>query len=145
TKPVLIGPTTYLTLGKVADGSDTDKFALFDRLLPVYVDIVEKLVAAGAEWIQIDEPIFALDLNDTQRQLLTQTYAALGQIAGARILVANYFGELRDNLDTFATLPVAALHIDAVRGVAEVEAVAGKIGADTLLSVGVVDGRNVWK
>src|SRR5699024_10194716 len=134
TKPVLIGPASYLTLGKVVDGSDTDKFALFERLLPVYVEIVEKLVAAGAEWIQLDEPIFALDLNDTQRQLLTKTYDTLSQVAGARILVANYFGELRDNLDTFTALPVAALHIDAVRGVAEVEAVANKLGADTQLS-----------
>src|SRR5699024_1893567 len=145
TKPVLIGPATYLTLGKVVNGSDADKFDLFERLLPVYVEVVEKLVEAGADWIQIDEPIFALDLDNTQRQLLARSYDALSQVAGARILVANYFGELRDNLDLFVSLPVAGLHIDAVRGAAEVEAVAGRIGGETQLSVGVVDGRNVWK
>ncbi len=145
TKPVLIGPATYLTLGKVADGSETDKFALIDQLLPVYVQIVEKLAEAGAEWVQIDEPIFALDLNDAQRDIIKKTYAELAKVKGVKILVTNYFGELRDNMELFTSLPVTGLHIDAVRGVKEIEPIAARLGDDKYLSVGVVDGRNVWK
>src|SRR5699024_6302943 len=115
------------TLGKVIDGSDTDKFALIDQLLPVYVQIIERLIEAGAEWVQFDEPIFALDLNDAQRDIIRKTYAALAEIEGARILVANYFGELRDNRELFTSLPVAGLHIDAVRGREEIEPLAARL------------------
>src|SRR5699024_11094544 len=119
TSPVLIGPATYLTLGKVTDESGLDKFALADQLIPVYVEILEKLASAGAEWVQIDEPIFALDLNDAQRRVIQQAYDALSKVSGLKILVTNYFGDLRDNMDLFTGLPVAGLHIDAVRGAQE--------------------------
>src|SRR5699024_2598812 len=145
TSPVLIGPATYLTLGKVTDESGLDKFALADQLIPVYVEILEKLASAGAEWVQIDEPIFALDLNDAQRRVIQQAYDALSKVSGLKILVTNYFGDLRDNMDLFSGLPVAGLHIDAVRGAQEVGNIAAKLDGDKLLSVGVVDGRNIWK
>ncbi|AWN15735.1 5-methyltetrahydropteroyltriglutamate--homocysteine S-methyltransferase [Salinisphaera sp. LB1] len=145
TKPVLIGPATYLTLGKVTDGSELDKFALADQLIPVYVEILDRLAAAGAEWVQIDEPILSLDLSAAQRAVIEQTYAALSRVGDLRIMVTNYFGELRDNLDLFTSLPVEALHIDAVRGAGELETVAARLPAGVRLSVGIVDGRNVWK
>src|SRR5699024_9602585 len=91
TKPVLIGPATYLTLAKVVDGSSGDKFALIDQLLPVYVQILERLAEAGAEWVQFDEPIFALDLNAAQRDAISKAYAALTQVSGVKVMVANYF------------------------------------------------------
>ncbi|HET7314660.1 MAG TPA: 5-methyltetrahydropteroyltriglutamate--homocysteine S-methyltransferase, partial [Salinisphaera sp.] len=145
TKPVLIGPATYLTLGKVADGSNLDKFELADQLIPVYVEILDRLAAAGAEWVQIDEPIFSLDLTDAQREVIAKTYETLSRVGDLKIMVANYFGELRDNLDLFVNLPVAALHIDGLRGASEIETVAARLAGDTKLSIGAVDGRNIWK
>jgi len=145
TKPVMVGPATYLTLGKVTDGSDLDKFGLADSLIDVYVQIAEKLAAAGAEWLQIDEPIFSLDLNDTQREVIKKAYAKLSQVDGIKIMVANYFGQLADNMELFTSLPVAGLHIDAVRGVKEAEVVAARLDDEKYLSVGIVDGRNIWK
>jgi len=145
TKPVMVGPATYLSLGKVTDGSGMDKFELADALIPIYVEIAEQLAAEGAQWLQLDEPIFSLDLNDAQREVIKKAYSALAQVEGIKILVANYFGELRDNLELFTSLPVAGLHIDAVRGVKEAQTVATRLDDQTWLSVGVVDGRNVWK
>ncbi|GAB3673889.1 5-methyltetrahydropteroyltriglutamate--homocysteine S-methyltransferase [Salinisphaera aquimarina] len=145
TKPVMVGPATYLSLGKITDGSDMDKFALADALIPVYVEIAEKLAAEGAQWLQLDEPIFSLDLDNAQRTVIRKAYSALAQVKGIKILVANYFGELRDNLELFTSLPVAGLHIDAVRGVKEAETVATRLDDQKWLSVGIVDGRNVWK
>ena len=145
TKPVLVGPATYLSLGKVTDGSELDKFTLADQLIGVYVEIVEKLAAAGAEWVQIDEPIFALDLNDAQREVIKKAYDALAAVKGVKIMVANYFGELRDNMELFTSLPVAGLHIDVVRGIKEAEVVAARLDDEKYLSVGIIDGRNIWK
>jgi 5-methyltetrahydropteroyltriglutamate--homocysteine methyltransferase len=147
-KPVLIGPVTYLTLGKVHDAKNPtfDRFSLLDRLLPVYEEIIRKLAAQGAEWIQIDEPIFALDLNEFQRDALVETYARLQAAAGTtKLLVATYFGELRDNLPLFLSLPVAGLHVDAVRGEAELDEILANFPKEKILSLGVVDGRNIWK
>jgi len=145
TKPVMVGPATYLSLGKVTDGSGMNKFELADELIAVYVKIAVNLAAEGAEWLQLDEPIFALDLNDDQREVIKKAYAALAEVRGIKILVANYFGELRDNMELFTSLPVAGLHIDAVRGVKEAAAVATRLSDEKWLSVGIVDGRNVWK
>lgn len=145
TKPVMVGPATYLTLGKVTDGSGLNKFDLADSLIDVYVQIAEKLAAQGAEWLQIDEPIFSLDLDDTQRAVIEKAYAKLAQVEGIKIMVANYFGQLADNRELFTSLPVAALHIDAVRGIKEAEVVAARLGDEKYLSVGIIDGRNIWK
>ena len=145
TKPVMVGPATYLTLGKVTDGSDLNKFDLADSLIDVYVQIAEKLAADGAEWLQIDEPIFSLDLDDTQRGVIEKAYARLAQVDGIKIMVANYFGGLADNMELFTALPVAALHIDAVRGLKEAEVVAARLDDSKYLSVGIIDGRNIWK
>ena len=118
---------------------------LLDGLLPVYEDILKRLSALGAEWIQIDEPVFALDLTARQLEAIKKTYERLSKASGAQLMVASYFGELRSNLQTFVQLPVAALHIDAVRGAGEVAEIARSIGSRKLLSVGVIDGRNIWK
>jgi 5-methyltetrahydropteroyltriglutamate--homocysteine methyltransferase len=147
TKPVLIGPVTYLLLGKADSGQPAfDRLALLDRLLPVYAEILQRLARQGAEWVQLDEPVFALDLTEAQRAALRRSCAALAHAApGLKLLVASYFGELRGNLDTFLGLPAAALHVDAVRGAGEIDAVLAGLPADKLLSIGIVDGRNVWK
>ena len=147
-KPVLIGPVSYLTLGKVQDSENPefDRFELLEKLLPVYEEILAKLASQGAEWIQLDEPVLTLDLTDRQRDAFVETYQRLSKAAGsAKLLVATYFGELRENLPLFLSLPVAALHFDAVRGVTEVDRLLEQFPHDKILSLGVVDGRNIWK
>ncbi|HEX3731083.1 MAG TPA: 5-methyltetrahydropteroyltriglutamate--homocysteine S-methyltransferase [Opitutaceae bacterium] len=148
TKPVLVGPVTWLLLSKPEAGAPAgfDPLALLDRLLPVYAEILRRLAEQGAEWVQLDEPVFALDLTEAQRAALARAYAALRAAApGLQLLVASYFGELRGNLAAFADLPVAALHLDAVRGGAELGALLERLPAGRRLSLGVVDGRNIWR
>jgi len=147
-KPVLIGPVTYLSLGKVQDSRnpDFDPFTLLDQLVGVYEEIICKLAAQGAQWIQIDEPVFALDLTDTQRAAFRTAYDRLAKAKGsARLMVATYFGGLRDNLGDYLSLPVDALHFDFVRGAEDLEAVLASFPKDKILSAGIVEGRNVWK
>ena len=148
TKPVLIGPATYLALGKVHDAQNPhfNRFELLDRLLPVYVEVLRRLESLGAEWVQLDEPIFSLDLTGEQRIALATTYATLAAAAPKlRLLVANYFGGLRENLPDFLRLPVHALHVDLVRAPDELDAILRDFPKDKFLSVGLVDGRNIWR
>lgn len=147
-KPVLIGPVTYLTLGKVQDtkNPDFDSFTLLDGLVSVYERVIGTLADAGAQWIQLDEPVFSLDLNDTQRTALKAAYERLAHVKGnAKLLVTTYFGGTRDNLDAFLALPVDALHFDFVRGAEDIDPVLAKFPKDKILSVGIVEGRNIWK
>ncbi|HSY53684.1 MAG TPA: 5-methyltetrahydropteroyltriglutamate--homocysteine S-methyltransferase [Opitutaceae bacterium] len=148
TKPVLIGPVTYLTLGKVHDTGHPhfNRFELLERLLPVYVEVLQRLESLGAEWVQLDEPIFSLDLTGGQRIALATTYTKLAAaVPKLRLLVANYFGGLRDNLPDFLRLPVHALHVDLVRAPDELDAILREFPKDKFLSVGLVDGRNIWR
>ena len=147
TKPVLVGPVTYLTLGKVVgQHSGFDRFSLLDRLLPVYVQILERLAALGAEWVQLDEPIFALDLDPSQRAALANAYAILAaMVPRVRLMVTNYFGGLGANRRDFLRLPVHALHVDLVRAPEELDAIVQELPAGVQLSLGIVDGRNVWR
>jgi 5-methyltetrahydropteroyltriglutamate--homocysteine methyltransferase len=148
TKPVLIGPVTYLTLGKVHDAQHPqfNRFELLERLLPVYVEVLRRLEALGAEWVQLDEPVFSLDLTGEQRSALATAYATLAAAAPKlRLLVANYFGGLHENLADFLRLPVHALHVDLVRAPDELDAILREFPRDKSLSVGLVDGRNIWR
>lgn len=147
-KPTLIGPLSYLALGKVQDPRhpDFDRFELLEALLPVYEEVLGRLAGQGAGWIQLDEPALALDLTPDQRSRYLPAYERLARAAGrAKLLVATYFGGLRDNLPVFLGLPVASLHYDAVRGADGLEALLASFPDDKVLSLGVVDGRNVWK
>jgi 5-methyltetrahydropteroyltriglutamate--homocysteine methyltransferase len=145
TKPVLIGPLTYLFLGKSHD-EGFDRLALLDRVLPVYAEILQRLVAQGAEWIQIDEPILALDLDPEWRAAFAGCYRILRAAApGVKLLLATYFGELRDNAALAASLAVDALHLDVTRAERELEAILALIPAPMILSLGIVDGRNIWR
>lgn len=147
-KPVIVGPLTYLTLGKEIDAAESfDRFDLAGALVPVYVQLLKRLVKEGAGRVQIDEPALALDLSERQRALVRQAFATFAnEVPELDIQVATYFGELRDNLDTLLDLPVDAIHLDAVRGGAEVDEVAAGIAdSDKTLSLGLIDGRNVWK
>ncbi|MFC7525260.1 5-methyltetrahydropteroyltriglutamate--homocysteine S-methyltransferase [Parapedobacter sp. GCM10030251] len=145
TKPVLLGPLTYLLLGKEKE-ADFDRLDLIDRLLPVYEEIIAKLSKAGAEWVQFDEPFLALDINDKVRALYQTVYSRLSAAAkGIKIIVATYFESLRENAQTALDLPVQALHVDLVRGENQLNDLLPLLPDGLILSVGVVDGRNIWK
>ena len=150
TKPVLIGPVTFLLLGK-ARTARFDRLTLLDALLPVYADVLARLAAAGATWVQLDEPCLSLDRTPAERAAFVRAYRFLAERAPKiKILVATYFAALDDNLPTALELPVAGLHVDAVRASSRVDALlqawpAGGGREGKVLSLGVIDGRNIWK
>lgn len=148
TKPVLIGPLTYLYLGKTQD-EGVDRLQFLDRLLPVYTEVLKRLAAAGAEWIQIDEPILAVDLDPDWQQAFFSTYTTIREaIPSVNIVLATYFGELRENATVATSLPVNVLHVDLTRALspgAELDSLLALIPSSLSLSLGVVDGRNIWR
>jgi 5-methyltetrahydropteroyltriglutamate--homocysteine methyltransferase len=141
TRPVLLGPVTWLTLAK---GRDVAPLSLLDAVLPVYEEVLAQLARAGADWVQIDEPCLVLDLDDDQRAALRQAYKRLS-VNGPKVMLATYFGALGDNLELATDLPVHGLHIDLVRAPEQLDAVWQRARPDLLLSLGVIDGRNVWR
>lgn len=145
TKPVLLGPFTFLKLGKI-HGKDFDRYRLLPDLTEVYVEGLQRLASAQAEWVQLDEPALALDLTATERSLLLQVYSQLAAAAPTlKFLVATYFNALGDNLSTFAQLPVHALHVDATHSEGELKELIPALGPDKILSLAVVSVRNIWR
>lgn len=142
TRPVLVGPVTLLLLGKSVDGSS--RLALLPRLLLAYKAVLEALIAAGAKEVQLDEPVLATDLSAEWKRAFEAAYTELGQLP-VTITVATYFGALGDNLDLAVTLPVTGLHIDLVRAPGQLDEVLAVLPPEKTLSLGVVDGRNVWR
>ncbi|MDD2054358.1 5-methyltetrahydropteroyltriglutamate--homocysteine S-methyltransferase [Pseudomonas putida] len=142
-KPVVIGPLTYLWLGK-AKGGEFDKLDLLERLLPLYGQIFQRLAAQGVEWVQIDEPILVLDLPQEWRTAFERAYNHI-QREPLKKLVATYFGGLEENLGLAANLPVDGLHIDLVRAPEQYPIILDRLPAYKVLSLGVVNGRNVWR
>ena len=141
-KPVIVGPVTYLAIGKAKD--DSDKLALLPRLLEAYAELLDTLAAQGVEWVQIDEPLLVTELDADWQHAYNTAYH---QLKGCRVklLLATYFGQLLENQYLAANLPVAGLHIDAVNGRADVTPLLGLMPAHKVLSLGVIDGRNIWK
>ncbi len=142
-KPVIIGPLTYLWLGK-AKGGEFDKLELLDRLLPLYGQIFQRLAAQGVEWVQIDEPILVLDLPQDWKNAFERAYNLI-QRDPLKKLLATYFGGLEENLGLAANLPVDGLHIDLVRAPEQFPTILDRLPAYKVLSLGVVNGRNVWR
>ena len=146
-KPVIIGPLTYLALGKTkgdAAKADADKLALLPRLLPVYVDLLTTLASHGIEWVQIDEPLLVTELSPAWQRAYVTAYDTLAN-GKVKVLLATYFGPLLDNLALACTLPVQGLHLDAVNARTEVDTVMAQLPPDRVLSLGVINGRNIWK
>jgi 5-methyltetrahydropteroyltriglutamate--homocysteine methyltransferase len=142
-KPVLLGPLSYLWLGKVkSDGFD--RLDLLDNLIPAYQELLQALADTGAKWIQIDEPILVLDLPTEWKNAFEKTYHRL-QHKNLSILLATYFGGLEDNVTTAINLPVGGLHIDLVRSPEQLATVIDRLSPHKILSLGVIDGRNIWK
>ncbi|HLR14136.1 MAG TPA: 5-methyltetrahydropteroyltriglutamate--homocysteine S-methyltransferase [Burkholderiaceae bacterium] len=147
-KVVIPGPLSWLWLGKgdafEAGPADEGKLALLDRLVPVYKEVLTRIRDLGVEWVQIDEPILALDLSDAWKQAYAGVYEALST-TGVSILLATYFEGLRDNLTVLDGLQVAGVHVDLVRAPDQLQPVADALRDDQVLSAGVIDGRNIWR
>ena len=140
-KVALIGPLTFLWLGKE---HGIERLGLLAQLLPVYKSLLQQLKLAGAQWVQIDEPILGLDLTPAWRNAFEPTYWELNQ-AGAQLLLATYFSPLEENLSLACRLPVAGLHVDGVRAAHELTSVCDWLALPKVLSVGIIDGRNIWR
>jgi 5-methyltetrahydropteroyltriglutamate--homocysteine methyltransferase len=142
-RPVILGPVSFLLLSKTADGSD--RLALLDRLIPVYAELLGKLKDAGADWVQVDEPCLVLDQDHDDQAAYRHAYRTLANVKRPSILLATYFGALEDNLSWVTSLPVDGLHIDLVRAPEQFDAVIDSLSSQWVLSLGIVDGRNVWR
>ena len=144
TRPVIIGPVSFLLLGKMRQG-DGDVLELLPKLLPLYQQLLASLKQAGAEWVQMDEPFLALDLTEAQKEAYKTAYAALATGARPALMLTTYFAGLRDNAALAFGLPVEGVHIDLVREPGQLDAALGNIKDKQVLSLGVVNGRNIWK
>lgn len=145
TKPVLIGPVSYLLLGKEKE-TGFDRLDLIENLVPVYVELLKELEAEGAEWIQFDEPFLALDLAEKAKDCFAYAYAKIRKTCpNLKILVTTYFEGIRDNQSIATALPVDALHLDLVRCPTQLEETLAQLPESLSLSLGIVDGRNIWK
>ena len=153
TRPVIVGPVTFLALAKAAEGSP-EGFAPIDRLadlLPVYAQLLEAFAAAGATWVQLDEPALVSDAIDVPADrvyaALTEAYAALAtdlaRPARPAILVGAPYGGLGDALPVLAATDVEGLTLDLVRGTLPTGPIAGLAGKTVV--GGVIDGHNVWR
>jgi 5-methyltetrahydropteroyltriglutamate--homocysteine methyltransferase len=144
-KPVILGPVSYLLLGKEKEAG-FHRISLLKTLLPVYADILNSLQKAGATCVQVDEPCLALDLEEPAKQAFGEAYRCFAQeCPGIKILLASYFGGLGDNLPLACSLPVDTLHVDLVRAPEQLDGVLAQIPDSMSLSLGIVDGRNIWK
>lgn len=144
TKPVLLGIVSYLLLGKEKE-EGFHRIELAERLLPIYKEIIQSLVQAGAETIQIDEPYLVLDLTDKEKETYKEVYNAIKkEFPSTEFILTTYFGALDDNTDLALSLPIDVLHIDLVRGANQLDEILPKFPKNKKLSLGVVNGRNVW-
>jgi 5-methyltetrahydropteroyltriglutamate--homocysteine methyltransferase len=144
TRPVLVGPVTYLMSAKATvPGFST--LELLPSLLVVYSQALDRLAAAGASWVQLDEPCLGTDLDDEARRAVVLAYTTLAAGPAPNLLVATYFSGLADNLELAASLPVAGLHVDLVRDPAQLTGLLDRLDPAAVLSAGVIDGRNVWR
>ncbi len=144
TRPVLLGPVSFVLLGNRGHGGSKDS-DLVQAVADVYTEVLNRLKAEGAVWVQMDEPCLGLDLSPSGCDLYRSAYERLASLAGVKILLATYFSELRENLKTAQSLPVAGLHLDLVRGPGQLSHALDNAPENQLLSLGLVDGRNIWR
>lgn len=145
-KPVLIGPITYLWLGKekASKGATFSRLDLLPRLIPVYQEVLKRLKALGVQWVQFDEPALVTDLPAVWLRALEDAYQKLSQ-SGLKILLATYFESVQEHAKTLQALPVDGVHLDLVRAPGQLETFLAGHRAGKVLSLGVIDGRNVWR
>lgn len=141
-KPVLLGPVSYLFLSKTV-GQEFDKLSLLPNLLTAYADILARFAAQGVQWVQLDEPILALELDGEWQTAITEAYQALST-SKVKILLTSYYGGIAHHQALVSALPIAGLHVDLVTAPDQLAVFANALGQDQILSAGVVNGRNVW-
>jgi 5-methyltetrahydropteroyltriglutamate--homocysteine methyltransferase len=145
TRPVVLGPVSFVLLGKATDPRVT-RSSVLQQILPIYKALLMRLSAEGAEWIQLDEPCLCLDLDATAESMYRDTYAELSKTASLpKFMLTTYFGGLGTNLDLALALGSAGLHLDLVRAPEQLDALLGKHASGLTVSLGLVDGRNVWR
>lgn len=145
TRPVVLGPISFLLLGKMR-GSDASPLSLLPKLLPVYEELLHSLQEVGAEWIQIDEPFLALDLNEETKKAYASAYKRLDDATTSlKFCLTTYFEGLRENTELAFSLPVDAVHLDLVRAPEGLDAALDTIRPEQMLSLGLINGRNIWK
>ncbi len=145
TRPVLLGPVSFVLLGKISEAGQTQRQVL-EAILPLYAELLAQLRAAGAAWVQIDEPCLVLDLDAQAQALYRTAYAYLrAQRALPQWMLATYFGGLKENTQLALELGADGLHLDLVRAPEQLPAVLAALPKNTVLSLGVVDGRNIWR
>ncbi|KIW05101.1 5-methyltetrahydropteroyltriglutamate-homocysteine S-methyltransferase [Verruconis gallopava] len=146
TRPVLLGPVSFLHLGKADRGHTVKPIDLLEKLLPVYVELLQKLKDAGAETVQIDEPILVLDLPKQVKDSFKAAYEKLSAAGLPKVVLATYFGDIVHNFEVMPSInQLYGLHVDLVRNPEQLESVISQLGSTQVLSAGVVDGRNIWK
>ena len=148
TRPVIIGPVSFLHLGKADRGQTKAPIDHLEALLPLYVELLTKLKEAGAEDVQIDEPVLVFDLPEKTKAAFKPAYEKLGSLGdkAPRLLLATYFGDIVHNIDVLPALhSLHGIHIDLVRNPEQADTVISALGPNQVLSAGVVDGRNIWK
>lgn len=141
-KPVLLGPVSYLHLAKTV-GQEFNKLSLLSNLLTAYADILARFAAQGVEWVQLDEPVLALELDTQWQAAIAETYQALSTV-NVKVLLASYYGGIVHHQALVSALPVAGLHLDLVTAPEQLAVFANALRSEQILSVGVVNGRNVW-
>jgi 5-methyltetrahydropteroyltriglutamate--homocysteine methyltransferase len=145
TRPVLLGPVSFVLLGKPTSAR-VSREQVLDAILPLYRELLTRLAAAGADWVQIDEPSLCLDLDNQAQHFYREAYRALMSDASTpQLMLATYFGDLRLNLDLALELGTAGLHLDLVRAPQQLDTVLAKAPLPDKLSLGLVDGRNIWR
>lgn len=140
-KVVIPGPLTFLQLSRVQ--GEASSWTLVDALLPVYQQLLQQLAQQGVEWVQLDEPILATDLTIQQKNTFESVYTRFNA-RSVKLLLASYFGSVADNAELLCRLPVDALHIDVVHGAEQLASVLDKLPSYRILSLGVINGRNIW-
>jgi len=143
TRPVIIGPVSFLLLGKSVDGSN--KIDLLDNLLSAYEDLFSRLKKIGVTDLQIDEPFLVTDLTKNDIQAYIKAYSHLKKFAGSiKLHLATYFESLEENLELALSLDTSSIHLDLVRGKSQLDTALSLINDKQILSLGLVDGRNIW-
>ncbi|MBI2966940.1 MAG: 5-methyltetrahydropteroyltriglutamate--homocysteine S-methyltransferase [Bacteroidetes bacterium] len=145
-KPVLLGPVSFLLSGKEKE-EQFHRLDLLDKLLPVYNETVKRLLGLGAQWIQFDEPFLVTDIDTRTKEAYSFAYSNIAKKGGdkLKILLATYFGGLGKNLKFTMKLPFSALHLDLVRDPGQLDEAISELPSDRILSLGLVDGRNIWR
>lgn len=143
TRPMLIGPVTFLLLSKDRGGGAPLNY--LDPLLDIFGQLLRQLEAAGAKWVQLDEPCLVCDLDEAARKAYVRAYEKMRAASNLKIFVTTPFGKLEDNASLATGLPIDALHIDLVRGEGQLDETLALLPPSMILALGLVDGRNVWR